>query len=264
MRYVLSTGLLSLSTLSFAQAAEQQLDDLIRKYSAKPIQIAIPVDASRPTAQLYPVLVASAEAVSEAKQICAAQGGTGSDRSIFKSGSQRLVQSVRCAKGDASLWYLDFDQRDIKVAPSAAKDGVVADVTLAIERLMPTDPPQPPVLHWKGTFKDSEDEATSKVTATLGQKFGIAHSWRFKPQDIKLLESVWRPAFPGIRDARSGSLRAEYRNVLKLREDCVDPYSCSVTWTFDAPEELVPGMWNVSILADGATVFSMDFEIVRP
>lgn len=272
MRRYSLTGLLALlagcagqhPVRSVEPSVEQRLDSIIRSYTEKPIRVPIALPTGDQTTQLYPVMVAAAEAVNEAKRICAAQGGTGSDRSIIRSGSPLLLQSVRCTKGATSLWYLDFEQRDINVAATPAKDGLLTDVSLSIRRLMPNDAPEAPVLHWKGTFKDEEDEATSKVAAKLGQRFGIAYSWRFKPQDIKLLEAVWRPASPGIRDAQSNILQTEYRQTRKLREDCVDPFSCSATWTFSSPEEMVLGTWNLSIVADGVLIFSTSFEVVRP
>jgi hypothetical protein len=243
---------------------EQQLDDIIRRFAEKPIRIpvALPVEGQR--THLYPVMAAAKEAVDEAKRVCRSQGGVGSERGIFRSGSSQLLQSVRCAKGAMSLWYLDFEQRGIDFLTTPAKDGLLADVTLSIRRLMPSDAPESPVLHWKGTFKDEEDEATAKVAGKLGQRFGIAYSWRFKPQDIKLLEAVWRPASPGIADAESKSLRTEYRQARTMRAECVDPFSCSATWTFNGPEELVVGMWNLSLLADGVPIFSTDFEVFSP
>jgi hypothetical protein len=250
---------------------EQQLDELIARYSDKPIAVRLPLPKDGNTvATSNPSLMASEKAVEEAKALCLAQGGTPKDRVVVKGDSPMLVQTVRCAQGDKSAWYLDFDRKSLG-GIEAGTDGksLVAQVELAVTRFMPSDPRRAPVLHWVGTYQKAAsgpgfepDDERRSIQARIGQAIGFSYSWRFGPPDMQTLEAVWRPAAPGIQEPGK-PLLTEIRTPHTFRDRCQDPYACNVVWSFDTPNELVPGKWTVSLVGDGKTLVSADFEIER-
>lgn len=187
---------------------------------------------------------------------------------VVKGESPLLVPTVRCAQGKDSAWYLDFDRKSLG-GFELGSDGksVVTQVELSVTRFMPADAPRAPVLHWLGTYQKAAsgsgyepDGEARRIHARIGMAIGFSYSWRFGAPDIQLLEAVWRPAAPGIQEPGKPPL-TEIRTPHTFRDRCNDPYACNVVWSFDTPNELVPGKWNVSLVADGKTLVSTDFEI---
>lgn len=251
-----------------AASVEQQLDELIARYSDKPIAVGIELPKDGKVSTGNPSLIASAKAVEEATALCVAQGGTAKDRVVVKGESPMLVRTVRCAHGEKSAWYLDFDRKSLDgFAVGAEGKSLTTQVQLSVTRLMPADARRAPVLHWVGTYQKAAsgpgfepNDESRRIQARIGMAIGFSYSWRFGAPDIQSLEAVWRPAAPGIQEPGK-PLQTEIRTPHTFRDRCNDPYACSVVWSFDTANELVPGKWNVSLVADGKTLASADFEI---
>lgn len=243
------------------EPVEQQLDRLIRKHTNEPTSVATPLPTdAQPITLANPAATAATNAMREAKNVCDLQGGEAVSSRIVKSGSVKFIQSIKCAKGEDVLWYLDFEAP--KVVPMRASGGdLVQDVSLSIKRLMPTDPPQAPILLWSGVQKPDGETDAKTVDAGLDRQFGFRYAWRFKPQTIKQLELVWRPVNSGLLSENAKTWQAEFRRNLEHRADCVEPGVCSATWTFDAPGEREPGLWNLGLVADGVPIVSTVFFV---
>jgi len=265
---VLMTCIVEAAQAQSEASIEQQLDVLIAKHSSQPIAVAVEVPREGTIASANPTLIASTRAVEEAQALCTALGGVPKYRVIIKSCSRALVPTVSCTKDGKPAWYLDFDRKSLSGFELAA-DGksLVTQVELSVTRLMPSDEKGAPVLHWLGTYKKAAngvgfepDDERQTLQARTGMDVGFSYSWRFGAPDMQLLEAVWRPAAPGIREAGKPP-QTEIRTPHTFRDRCNDPYACNVVWSFDTPDELVPGKWSVSMVADGKTLISAEFEI---
>lgn len=263
--------LLAMATAANAQpipTVEQQLDELIARHSDKPIAVTVGLPEEGKVANVHPTLVASAAAVADAKALCTMQGGSPKYRVVINSNSSALVPTVGCMQGDTATWYLDFERKSMSSFElSAGQKALVTQVQLGITRFMPSDERRAPVLHWLGTYEraangsgfEPKDEAKT-LNARVGDAIGFSYSWRFSAPDIQLLEAVWTPASPGIQEAGKPT-QTEIRTPHTFRDRCNDPYACNVVWSFDTPNEIVPGKWQVSLIADGKALISAEFDI---
>lgn len=247
-----------------SEPVDQQLDRLISKYSKEPIRIPMEIPAEGQAASLNPLMKAASGAVSEAESVCVSNGGIAMTSRIIKGGSNRFVPSVKCAKGDEVLWYLDVEECKVSFPKEYAGDELYADVNLSLRRLMPADAPQSPVLHWMGVHKPDGDNATPIVHPGPGLQFGFRYSWRFKPQTFKRLELVWQSVASGVAGPDSKVPHVEFRREHELHDGCVDPRSCNATWIFETPQEWTPGIWRLSLVADGAVILSTVFAVSKP
>jgi hypothetical protein len=254
---------------------EARLIQLVHKYSTDPVRLSVESPQDGKPTYFHPSFRASVGAVEEASVLCSEQGGVARSRGIFRDETTRLIQSLGCYRGEASLWYLDFDQRQFRFDVAKDGTGVVFDVWLSINRLMPADPPEGPVLHWIGTYdavavaggrRYEPLESTQQIQARVGVRFGFSYSWRHAVPKFESLEYVWRPA-GAEQVAESGARPAgEYRKALtrKNQVDCLDPYSCTLVYSFDSEDEMIPGVWRLSLVADGVPVMSKEFDVQVP
>ena len=257
----LSVWMGALLSAHAAEPVEQQLDRLIRKHTEAPITVATPMPTDdQPVTMGNPAVMAAVNAVSEAKSLCGSLGGEAMSSRIVRSGSVKFIQSIKCAKGADAFWYLDFDAPKF-VPRRASETEIFLDVTLSIRRLMPTDPPQGPVLLWSGVQKPEGEKATTAVNAGVDRELGFRYAWRFKPQLIKQLELVWRPVASGVPGVDAKARHVEFRKTLEHHADCLEPRFCSAVWTFDTPAEWEPGTWNLGLVADGVPVVSTVFVV---
>lgn len=178
---------------------------------------------------------------------------------IVKNGSVKFIKSLKCAQADGALWYLDVEEHKVE-APKVFSGNVLAlNVSFSLKRLLPSDPPQTPVLSWRGVHKVDGDLDEVAVDGMQGTKFGFRYAWRFKAQPVQRLELVWRPVVPqGVKPP------AEFRRPLDVRDDCVEPRLCDAAWTFEAPQEWTPGVWNLGLAADGLPIVSTVFVVRKP
>lgn len=192
-------GMVAALSAHAAESVEQQLDRLISKHAGEPTSVATPMPTNaQPVTFANPAAIAAADAVQEAKGLCDSQGGKAVSSRIVKSGSVKFIQSVRCAQGEDVLWHLDFEGPKVALGRASGRE-LVQDVSLSIKRLMPTDPPQAPVLLWSGVQKPEGETDAKTVDAGLDRQVGFRYAWRFKSQLIKQLELVWRPVNSGLR-----------------------------------------------------------------
>jgi hypothetical protein len=241
-----------------AQTAQQQLDQIVAKYSGKPVDVAIAVPERLQVTVGNPGTMASADAMGEASLLCRSQGGAPVESRVVKNGSVKFILSLKCAHEGKALWYLDFEQQRAASIKKFSGNLLAFDVTLSLKRLMPSDLPQTPILSWRGVYRAGEEVDAVALDGQRGGMFGFRYSWRFAPQAVKQLELVWQPAAAIAGDMVNAP---RFRKPLEIRDGCVEPRDCSANWTFDSPEEWTPGIWNLGLVADGIPVVSTAFLV---
>jgi hypothetical protein len=121
---------------------------------------------------------------------------------------------------------------------------------------------------WSGIYEGELDwghkprllKETDRIPGRLGLSFGTYFTLQTEPANaggiVRLRYKTTLPA-PGIRDPRTGQMTREIDGVT----ECVLGNPCLAGYTFDTPNEIIPGEWRFTVSFRSEEVLSKSFSV---